>query len=113
MMAATNSTYPSQYETEVLLKDGSRILLRPIRQDDAERWLAFFQRQSQHTKYLRFQRDPGEMGPEDALRFCTVDYRNTFALVGEVQGEQRKEIIAIGRYYRCLLYTSPSPRDRS
>jgi len=100
MIAATNSTYPSQYETEVLLKDGSRILLRPIRRDDTERWLAFFQRQSQQTKYLRFQRDPGEMGPEDALRFCTVDYRNTFALVGEVQKEQRKEIVAIGRYYR-------------
>ena len=94
------AAYPSQYETEVLLKDGSRILLRPIRQDDAERWLAFFQRQSEQTKYLRFQRDPGEMGPEDALRFCTVDYKNTFALVGEVQREQRKEIIAVGRYYR-------------
>ena len=100
MTAATNSTYPFQYETEVLLKDGSRILLRPIRRDDTERWLAFFQRQSQQTKYLRFQRDPGEMGPEGALRFCTVDYRNTFALVGEVQKEQRKEIVAIGRYYR-------------
>ena len=99
-MAVKKATYPSQYETEVLLKDGSRILLRPIRQDDAERWLAFFQRQSEQTKYLRFQRDPGEMGPEDALRFCTVDYKNTFALVGEVQKEQRKEIIAIGRYYR-------------
>ncbi|MEE9367069.1 MAG: GNAT family N-acetyltransferase [Dehalococcoidales bacterium] len=100
MTAATNVTYPAQYETEVLLKDGSRILLRPIRQDDTERWLAFFQRQSQQTKYFRFQRDPGEMGPEDALRFCTVDYQNTFALVGEVQKEQRKEIVAIGRYYR-------------
>ena len=100
MTAATNSAYPAQYETEVLLKDGSRILLRPIRQDDTERWLAFFQRQSQQTKYFRFQRDPGEMGPEDALRFCTVDYQNTFALVGEVQKEQRKEIVAIGRYYR-------------
>jgi len=99
-MTVKKATYPSQYETEVLLKDGSRILLRPIRQDDAERWLAFFQRQSEQTKYLRFQRDPGEMGPEDALRFCTVDYKNTFALVGEVQREQRKEIIAIGRYYR-------------
>ncbi|MBU2534871.1 MAG: GNAT family N-acetyltransferase [Chloroflexi bacterium] len=100
MTVATSSTYPAQYETEVLLKDGSRILLRPIRQDDTERWLAFFQRQSQQTKYFRFQRDPGEMGPEDALRFCTVDYNNTFALVGEVQKEQRKEIVAIGRYYR-------------
>jgi len=100
MTVAANATYPSQYETEVLLKDGSRILLRPIRRDDTERWLAFFRRLSQQTKYLRFQRDPGEMGPEDALRFCTVDYNNTFALVGEVQREQRREIVAIGRYYR-------------
>jgi len=100
MKMAANSAYPSQYENEVLLKDGSRILLRPIRQDDTERWLAFFQRQSQQTKYFRFQRDPGKMGPEDAQRFCTVDYKNTFALVGEVQREQRREIIAIGRYYR-------------
>ena len=99
-MAVKKAAYPSQYETEVLLKDGSRILLRPIRKDDVGRWLAFFQRQSEQTKYLRFQRDPGEMGPEDALRFCTVDYKNTFALVGEVQKERRKEIIAIGRYYR-------------
>jgi len=99
-MSDKGAPYPEQYETEVLLKDGSRILLRPIRQDDTERWLAFFQRLSQQTKYLRFQRDPGEMGPEDAQRFCTVDYHNTFALVAEVQREQRREIVAIGRYYR-------------
>ncbi len=99
-VAKKDAAYPSQYETEVLLKDGSRMLLRPIRQDDTERWLAFYKRQSEQSKYLRFQRDPGEMGSEDALRFCTVDYKNTFALVGEVQIGQRREIIAIGRYYR-------------
>jgi len=93
-------TYPSQYETEVLLKDGSRILLRPIKKEDAERWLALFGRLSQHTKYLRFHRVPREMGPEDALRFCTVDYKNTFALVAEVQKGPQKEIVAVGRYYR-------------
>ena len=95
-----NPTYPSQYETEVLLKDGSRILLRPIKQEDTERWLALFRRLSQETKILRFHRDPGEMGPEDALRFCTVDYKNTFALVAEVQKGKGKEIVAVGRYYR-------------
>lgn len=93
-------TYPSKYETEVLLKDGSRILLRPIKQEDTERWLALFRRLSQETKILRFHRDPGEMGPEDALRFCTVDYKNTFALVAEVQKGKGKEIVAVGRYYR-------------
>lgn len=46
--------YPSQYETEVTLKDGLRILLRPIRQEDTERWLAFVNKLSLDTKYLRF-----------------------------------------------------------
>ena len=48
------AVYPSQYETEVLLKDGSRIMLRPIRREDTERWLAFESRLSPYAKYLRF-----------------------------------------------------------
>jgi acetyl coenzyme A synthetase (ADP forming)-like protein len=100
MTDEVEAAYPSQYETEVLLKDGSRILLRPIKREDSEKWLAFYRRLSQQTLYLRFGRVPKEMGPEDALRFCTVDYNNTFALVAEVQKGEGKEIIAIGRYYR-------------
>jgi RimJ/RimL family protein N-acetyltransferase len=40
------------------------------------------------------------MGLEDATRFCTVDYTNTFAFVAELLREQQRDIIAIGRYYR-------------
>jgi len=68
-------TYPSQYRTEVLLKDGSRIVLRPIRHDDIEAWLGFVSRLSQRTKYLRFHSLPN-LGRDDAIRFCTVDYNN-------------------------------------
>jgi acetyl coenzyme A synthetase (ADP forming)-like protein len=39
-------------------------------------------------------------GIEDALHFCTVDYKDTFALVAEAFKEHRWEIVAIGRYYR-------------
>jgi len=91
--------YPSHYETEVLLKDGSRIILRPIRSDDIEGWLGFVSRLSRRTKYLRFHSLP-KLGRDDAIRFCTVDYNNTFAFVAEVRGGQRKDIVAIGRYYR-------------
>lgn len=91
--------YPSQYETEILLKDGSRIVLRPIRSDDIEGWLGFVSRLSRRTKYLRFHSLP-KLGRDDAIRFCTVDYNNTFAFVAEVRGDQRKDIVAIGRYYR-------------
>ncbi|UCF84049.1 MAG: GNAT family N-acetyltransferase [Desulfobacteraceae bacterium] len=91
--------YPSQYETEVLLKDGSRIVLRPIKSEDIEGWLDFVSRLSRRTKYLRFHSLP-KLGREDAIRFCTVDYNDTFAFVAEVRGDQRKDIAAIGRYYR-------------
>ena len=96
----TNDAYPSQYESEVLLRDGSSIILRPIRRDDTERWLAFVSRLSPRTKYLRFHYLPKQMSQEDACRFCTVDYENAFAFVAEVRGERGEEIVAIGRYYR-------------
>jgi acetyl coenzyme A synthetase (ADP forming)-like protein len=100
MVREINAAYPSQYETEVLLKDGSKIMLRPIRREDTDRWLAFVARLGPQTKYLRFHHVPKEMGIEDALRFCTVDYKDTFALVAEALRQQRRDIVAIGRYYR-------------
>lgn len=91
--------YPSHHETEALLKDGSRLLLRPIKRDDTEAWLAFLSGISPRTKYLRFHSLP-KLTMEDAVRFCTVDYTNTFAFVAEVQGDNRQDIVAIGRYIR-------------
>jgi acetyl coenzyme A synthetase (ADP forming)-like protein len=99
MTGQADTAYPSHYETEVLLKDGSRMMLRPIRRDDIERWLAFVSRLSRRTKYLRFHSVPN-LTIEDAIRFCTVDYVNTFAFAAEVLREQRQHIVAIGRYYR-------------
>ena len=100
MARESKAVYPSQYETKVLLKDGSSILIRPIREDDAKRWLAFALKLSSHTKYLRFHHMPKEMGFDDAVRFCTVDYDNTFVLVAEVLRKPNREIVALGRYYR-------------
>ncbi len=100
MSPETNVAYPSQYETEVVLKDGSAVLFRPIRRDDTGGWLDFIHRLSSRTRYLRFHHVPKEMEMEDAVRFCTVDYTNTFAFVAELLKEQQREIIAIGRYFR-------------
>jgi acetyl coenzyme A synthetase (ADP forming)-like protein len=100
MLPETKTVYPSQYETELVLRDGSVVLLRPIKCDDTERWLDFIHRLSSRTKYLRFHHVPKEMVLEDAVRFCTVDYTNTFAFVAELLREKQRDIIAIGRYYR-------------
>lgn len=100
MACEIEAAYPSQYETEVLLKDGSTIRLRPIKKDDTGRWLAFVSRLGRHTKYLRFHHVTREFVLEDAIRFCSVDYKNTFAFIAEVLREQREDIVAVGRYYR-------------
>jgi len=94
------AAYPSRYETEVVLADGSAMILRPIRPDDAERWLAFLSRLGSDSRYLRLHHIPTQVAPEDALRICTVDNKYCFTLVGEVLTQQQREIVAVGRYYR-------------
>ena len=61
------ATYPSQYETEVVLTDGSAMVLRPIKVDDVERWLAFLSRLGTDSRYLWLHHIPTQMTPEDAL----------------------------------------------
>ncbi len=100
MPVAVETKYPSRHEMEVLLKTGHKILLRPIRREDTTRWLSFVNRLSDRTKYLRFHYVPKNFTEEDAIRYCTVDYCNTFAFVAELLQKQRKDIIAVGRYYR-------------
>jgi acetyltransferase len=94
------AVYPSQYETKVLLKDGSSIRLRPIRIDDAQSWLSYIRRLNPDSRYLRFQHTLKEMDLDDAVRFCKVDYYNTFAIVAEVLREPNRDIVAAGKYYR-------------
>jgi acetyl coenzyme A synthetase (ADP forming)-like protein len=91
--------YPEQYETEAVLKDGSNILLRPIKKEDAQLWLDFVGRLSPHTKYLHFQHVPN-LTAEDAARACSVDYDNTFAIVAESIKDDKRQIVGMGRYYR-------------
>ena len=99
-MTTATDTYPPEYNVRVVLKDGSVILFRPIKKDDAPEWLNFWHRLSSRSKYLRLHRSPPDMSMEDALRFCTVDYVNTFAFVAEAIEGHQKHIVAVGRYSR-------------
>jgi len=87
-----------RYSTSVALKDGSSLHLRPIQMSDEEKLLALFNRLSKHTIYLRFHHVLNHMSREEARRFCTVDYYNTFALVGTLGEDVDERIIAVGRY---------------
>lgn len=94
-----NKTYPKQYDTEAILKDGSSIRIRPIKEEDFKLWLQFVGRLSPETKYLHFQHLPS-LTAEEAVRACSVDYHNTFAIVAELTRGGKKRIVGMGRYYR-------------
>jgi acetate---CoA ligase (ADP-forming) len=90
----------SQYRREEILRDGYRVLLRPIEKSDTKLWLEFISRLSPNTLYYRFHYIPKEMTEEDALRYCTVDYSNSYAYVAEIGIGKDRKIIGIARYYR-------------
>jgi acetyl coenzyme A synthetase (ADP forming)-like protein len=99
-MTTDENKYPEDSSGKAVLKDGSAILFRPIKQEDAAEWLDFYNRLSERSKYLRFHRSPPRLTMEDAARYCIVDYVNQFAYVAEAIEDKNKRIVAVGRYTR-------------
>jgi acyl-CoA synthetase (NDP forming)/RimJ/RimL family protein N-acetyltransferase len=87
---------PSQWEADVVLRDGSVGHVRPIRPDDADRVRAFHSGQSEESIYLRFFAPIRELSDRDIHRFTHVDNVDRVALVVTVRGA----IIGIGRWDR-------------
>ena len=77
--------YPSKYITQWKLKDGTAALLRPIKPEDEEYFKKLFLSLSLETMRFRFFQIIKEISHETMTKYCNI----------------------------CLLYTSPSPRDRS
>jgi acetyl coenzyme A synthetase (ADP forming)-like protein len=88
------------YSASVTLRQGRTLHLRPIRSEDEDRLIAFINRLNWHTIYLRFHHVMTQMSREQAQALCTVDFENTFALVGIVGEEPDEKIIAVARYVR-------------
>ncbi len=51
---STQSTYNRTYEKQILLKDGSLVLLRPLTQNDSNKIHILFESFSEETLYLRY-----------------------------------------------------------
>lgn len=88
--------YPVRYESDILLRDGSSLHLRPIKTDDLNQLMEFHKRLSPRSVYFRYFSPLPELGEDRARELTLVDYENTFALVGELAGR----IVGVARYYR-------------
>jgi acetyltransferase len=75
--------YPSKYVTPWRLKDGSEVILRPIRPEDEPMELEFIKGLSTETSRYRFFQIIKDL-PHDALvRFCNIDYDREMAFIAE------------------------------
>jgi acetyl coenzyme A synthetase (ADP forming)-like protein len=99
----SSSDYPAQYASDVVLRDGSTLHLRPIRADDAGRLEELYGRLSPESIYNRFFGFP-HMDRTRLERLAVIDYLNEFALVGETGGR----LSAVARFIR-----DPKAADRA
>ncbi len=74
--------YPRELEERIALKDGRKMLIRPIQPEDASRERAFVSRLSPETLYFRFMMPIKELSLAMIERFTQIDYARELALVG-------------------------------
>jgi acetyl coenzyme A synthetase (ADP forming)-like protein len=72
----------AQYESDVVVRDGSTLRLRPVRANDREALVAFFDRLSPESLHFRFFGIPAAPGRE-VSRLLDADHDNDFVLVAE------------------------------
>lgn len=96
--------YPRYLERVLPLHDGSTVLLRPVRPEDAEAQKRFVARLSDLTLYRRFHAPIRELSPERLVRFTQIDYDREMAFVAiDIDEEDgSEEIRAFGQYNRVV-----------
>jgi len=94
--------YPTRYEKQIALEDGSRITVRPIRPEDEPLLVNFHHTLSERTVYMRYfhwMKLEQRTAHERLTRMCFLDYDRQMALVAErddpASGE--RQIVAVGR----------------
>lgn len=92
--------YPSQYVSEITIDDSQRVLIRPIQKTDALICADFFGNLSEEAKYLRFHDCRYCVDRQEVTRYCSIDHRDNFAFVAEIEKGKEKTFIAHGQYYR-------------
>lgn len=98
--------YPAHLAKTVQLNDGTDIVIRPIRPEDAEIEAQFIRDLSDEAKYFRFMNSLQELSQEMLVRFTQIDYHNEMALIAVTMTDAGEEQIGVARYTTNLDKTS-------
>ncbi len=90
------AAYPSEFELDVVLRDGEVVHVRPITPDDGDRLVRFFERLGPESRYYRFFRVKKNLDPDEVEYFTHVDYDRRMALI-VLDGD---EMVGVARFDR-------------
>ena len=100
MPPMTDAT-PLSFSQPAKLRDGTPVLIRPVRHDDRQRIIDAFHKLEPQTIYTRFFSAKKELSPADLGRIDASDFVHAVALVATI-GEGEGEVIIGGGAYTVL-----------
>lgn len=90
--------YPSKYIVPYQLKDGTQVILRPIRPEDEPIEAELIENLSEESKRFRFFYVIKEITHDMLVRFCNIDYDREMAIVAEyTDSSGRRRNVGVGR----------------
>jgi len=90
--------YPTHLVSDWQLADGTNIVIRPIRPEDAALEQSFVHDLSEESRYFRFMNSMQELSESMLVRFTQIDYSREMALIA-VTMEHNKEVeLGVTRY---------------
>lgn len=89
--------YPEEYVVHRKLKDGTPVILRPIKPEDEPMWHELLASCSTQSLWFRFSYLFKQTTHEMATRYCFIDYDREMGIVAEVEEEGQRKLIGVGR----------------
>jgi acyl-CoA hydrolase/RimJ/RimL family protein N-acetyltransferase len=90
--------YPEQYERQMTLKDGSQVLVRPVKPTDERLVQEFFYAMSDREVYYRFLHTIKAFPRKDMQRMVNVDYHREMPVVAVSGKLGQEEVAGVARY---------------
>ncbi len=90
------ASYPKKYVAIRRLKNGTKVLLHPVKPEDEKRFNEFLMSLSAESMHFRFFEIIREISHKMLTRYCNLDYDREIAVIAELQ-KSKKPIIGTVR----------------
>ncbi len=92
--------YPEKWETDEVLRDGTRVFVRPVKTTDEPLLKEMFYSSSEDTIHQRFFLSVSAMPHTKLQEWANVDYENEMCVVVSLKEKKRKRLVAMASYMK-------------